>query len=175
MEAFLRLLEEVEGRRAAAAGRASIQVGIGSCGMLAGAEQTLDAARQVVAAESIGASVGITGCNGMCWAEPLVVITRPGEAPVTYGYVDASQVAQLIRDVVVGGDRRAGLALGVDSTEGLDGIVPFSQQPFFRVQRRNLLAEQIAACHKRGITAPSYVTVQWDKFTAEAHPEWVCC
>ncbi|MSQ27202.1 MAG: NADH-quinone oxidoreductase subunit F [Dehalococcoidia bacterium] len=140
MESFLRLLEEVEGRRTAAAGRALIQVGIGSCSMLAGAVQTLDAARQVVATESIGANVSITGCNGMCWAEPLVVITRPGEAPVTYGQVDASQVAQLIRDVVVRGDRRAGQALGVEGAAGFDGIVPFSQQPFFQVQRRNLLA-----------------------------------
>jgi hypothetical protein len=41
--------------------------------------------------------------------------------------------------------------------------------------RRNLLGDQIAACHRRGIKAPVYVTVMWDKFTAEAHPEWAVC
>lgn len=38
---------------------------------------------------------------------------------------------------------------------------------------RNLLAEQIDACHKRSIRVPIYTTVQWDHFTAEEHPEWL--
>jgi len=38
---------------------------------------------------------------------------------------------------------------------------------------RNLLAEQIAACHARGIRVPIYTTVQWDHYTAERHPEWL--
>lgn len=39
--------------------------------------------------------------------------------------------------------------------------------------KRNLLKEQIEACHKYGIKAPIYTTVQWDHFTAMAHPEWL--
>jgi len=39
--------------------------------------------------------------------------------------------------------------------------------------RRNLLKEQIEACHARGIRVPIYITVQWDLYTAERHPEWV--
>ena len=37
----------------------------------------------------------------------------------------------------------------------------------------NLLEKQIEACHARGIKAPIYTTVQWDYFTAQAHPEWL--
>ena len=37
----------------------------------------------------------------------------------------------------------------------------------------DLLPEQIAACHARDIRVPVYITVQWDHFTAEAHPEWL--
>lgn len=40
--------------------------------------------------------------------------------------------------------------------------------------RPNLLAEQIKACHKRGIRAPIYITVQWDHFTADQHRDWLC-
>lgn len=40
--------------------------------------------------------------------------------------------------------------------------------------RRDLLREQIEACHKRGIRVPIYTTVQWDHQTAELHPEWLC-
>lgn len=38
---------------------------------------------------------------------------------------------------------------------------------------RNLLKEQIEACHARGIKAPIYTTIQWDHFTATRHPEWL--
>lgn len=37
---------------------------------------------------------------------------------------------------------------------------------------RDLLREQIEACHARNIRVPIYVTVQWDDFTAREHPEW---
>ncbi len=40
-------------------------------------------------------------------------------------------------------------------------------------ERPNLLPEQIEACHKLGIRVPIYITVQWDQFTAEQHPEWL--
>ena len=36
----------------------------------------------------------------------------------------------------------------------------------------DLLREQIDACHARGIKTPIYVTVQWDHYTAQRHPEW---
>jgi len=39
--------------------------------------------------------------------------------------------------------------------------------------KRNLLKEQIEACHKAGIRTPVYVTVQWDYLTARKHPEWL--
>lgn len=37
---------------------------------------------------------------------------------------------------------------------------------------RDLLAEQIQACHARNIRVPIYTTVQWDHLTADQHPEW---
>lgn len=37
----------------------------------------------------------------------------------------------------------------------------------------NILKEQIAACHRRGIRVPIYTTVQWDQYTANEHPEWM--
>ncbi len=42
-----------------------------------------------------------------------------------------------------------------------------------QLQNRNLLPEQIEACHREGIKVPIYLTVQWDKFTADEHPEWL--
>ena len=38
---------------------------------------------------------------------------------------------------------------------------------------KNLLLEQIEACHEVGIDVPIYTTVQWDGLVAREHPEWL--
>jgi hypothetical protein len=39
--------------------------------------------------------------------------------------------------------------------------------------QKELLPQQIEACHRRGIRVPIYLPVQWDHYTATLHPEWV--
>jgi hypothetical protein len=39
--------------------------------------------------------------------------------------------------------------------------------------QKELLRQQIEACHRREIRAPIHLTVQWDHYTATHHPEWV--
>lgn len=38
---------------------------------------------------------------------------------------------------------------------------------------KNMLKEMIEECHREGIRVPIYITVQWDKYTAQEHPEWL--
>jgi len=42
------------------------------------------------------------------------------------------------------------------------------------LRNRDLLKQQIEACHARGIRVPIYITVQWDQFTADRHRDWLC-
>ncbi|HHX02515.1 MAG TPA: beta-galactosidase [Firmicutes bacterium] len=49
----------------------------------------------------------------------------------------------------------------------------FPERVHPHLNNRNLLKEQIEACHRRGIRVPVYITVQWDHYTATRHPEWV--
>lgn len=41
------------------------------------------------------------------------------------------------------------------------------------LRNKNLLKEQIEACHHHGIKVPVYTTVQWDEQIAKEHREWV--
>ena len=50
----------------------------------------------------------------------------------------------------------------------------FGERIHPNLKRPNLLGDQIAACHARGIRVPIYITVQWDAFTGREHPEWYC-
>ncbi|HNR69473.1 MAG TPA: beta-galactosidase trimerization domain-containing protein [bacterium] len=48
----------------------------------------------------------------------------------------------------------------------------FPQLVHPNLMRRDLLREQIDACHRCDIRVPVYITVQWDLLTAKNHPEW---
>lgn len=39
--------------------------------------------------------------------------------------------------------------------------------------KKDLLLQQIEACHEQNIKAPIYTTVQWDGYIAKNHPEWL--
>ena len=49
----------------------------------------------------------------------------------------------------------------------------FPERVHPHLKNKNLLKEQIEACHARGIRVPIYITVQWDYYTSERHPEWL--
>ncbi|MBZ4644585.1 MAG: hypothetical protein PWR27_2035 [Petroclostridium sp.] len=49
----------------------------------------------------------------------------------------------------------------------------FPERVHPHLKNKNILKEQIEACHKRGIRVPIYITVQWDYYTAQEHPEWL--
>ncbi len=49
----------------------------------------------------------------------------------------------------------------------------FPERVHPQLTNKNLLKEQIEACRARGIRVPIYITVQWDYYTAQRHPEWL--
>ena len=38
---------------------------------------------------------------------------------------------------------------------------------------RDLLKQQVEACHRHNIHVNLYVTVRWDLYTVHEHPEWI--
>ena len=42
------------------------------------------------------------------------------------------------------------------------------------LKNKNLLQQQIDACHRHGIRVPVYITVQWNYLQSRRHPEWLC-
>src|SRR5215470_7610543 len=48
----------------------------------------------------------------------------------------------------------------------------FPERVHPHLERRNLLAEQIEACHRQGLRVPVYTTIQWDDLTAHEHADW---
>ncbi|AEE97446.1 beta-galactosidase trimerization domain-containing protein [Mahella australiensis] len=49
----------------------------------------------------------------------------------------------------------------------------FPERVHPHLANKNLLKQQIEACHRHNIRVPIYITVQWDQYTSEEHPEWL--
>ena len=60
--------------RAARPARTLIKVGVATCSRVVGAEETLSALRREVEARGLDADFMVTGCLGLCYVEPLVVL-----------------------------------------------------------------------------------------------------
>ncbi|MCL2472929.1 MAG: (2Fe-2S) ferredoxin domain-containing protein [Treponema sp.] len=84
-------------RREAEGKEIQVIVGMGTCGIAAGAKVTLDAFVKALEDNQLAESVLIrqTGCMGLCHSEPTVEVIVPGMPAVIYGKVD-SQVAKKI-------------------------------------------------------------------------------
>ena len=81
-----------------------IIIGMGTCGIAAGAREVMKAVLDELAKRKINnVSVLQTGCIGMCQKEPLLDIVRPGEDRVTYGPVKPTDVPRIIADHLVNG------------------------------------------------------------------------
>jgi len=74
----------------------TVIVGMGTCGIAAGARETMQAILSELKARNIEAHVTTVGCIGMCAREPLVDIEQAGKPRITYGNVTAAMVPRLI-------------------------------------------------------------------------------
>jgi NADH-quinone oxidoreductase subunit F len=81
-----------------------ILVGLGTCGIAAGAEETYRALGEKVAAAGLKAEVVKTGCVGLCYREPMVEVRLPDGARYQYGGVTKDKVDQLLEQHVKKGE-----------------------------------------------------------------------
>ncbi len=84
--------------------RIRIIIGVGTCGVAAGARETEKAFKEELAAGNYdNAVVSETGCMGLCYAEPTVEVLVPGMAPVIYGHVDEKAAKKIVQEHIGSG------------------------------------------------------------------------
>lgn len=79
----------------------TITVGMGTCGIAAGAREVMRAILDELEKRGIEAHVTTVGCIGMCSREPLVDIQQGNEPRVTYGNVTPDKVPRLIEEHII--------------------------------------------------------------------------
>jgi NADP-reducing hydrogenase subunit HndB len=87
-----------------ASGQAQVTVAMGTCGIAAGARETMKAVLDTIETDSLqGIIVTQTGCIGLCEWEPIVQVTIGEQPKVTYGKVTPERAQQILKEHVVGG------------------------------------------------------------------------
>jgi NADP-reducing hydrogenase subunit HndB len=81
----------------------TITVGMGTCGIAAGAREVMGAILDELMAQGMEAHVTTTGCIGMCSKEPLVDIQQGDEPRITYGNVTPAMVPRIIEEHLANG------------------------------------------------------------------------
>ena len=81
----------------------TIIVGMGTCGIAAGARDTMHAILDELAARQIDAHVTTVGCIGQCVKEPLIDIEQAGSPRITYANVTPDMAPRIIEEHLVHG------------------------------------------------------------------------
>ena len=91
-------------RREAEGKEIQVIVGMGTCGIAAGAKVTLDAFINALDENKLVDRVMVrqTGCMGLCHSEPTVEVKSPGMPDVVYGSVDASVAKEIVQKHILG-------------------------------------------------------------------------
>jgi len=91
-------------RREAEGKEIHVIVGMGTCGIAAGAKGTLDAFLKALDENKLVDSVLVrqTGCMGLCHSEPTVEVIAPGMPTVIYGRVDAQAAKEIVLKHIIG-------------------------------------------------------------------------
>ena len=85
-------------------GKIQVIVSLGSCGIAAGAQHTMQAILEQTEAEHLtGIQVSQTGCIGQCEDEPIVQVITGDQHKVSYGKVSPEVARRILREHVLGG------------------------------------------------------------------------
>jgi NADP-reducing hydrogenase subunit HndB len=95
-----------------------VKVAMATCGIASGAKEVMEVFIEEFTKRNIDAIVTQTGCMGYCYAEPTVEITKPGNEPITFGYVDVKKASKIIDKYLL-------------NNELVDGIIPVNYETIY--------------------------------------------
>jgi NADH-quinone oxidoreductase subunit F len=117
--------------------RAVIMVGAATCGRAAGALEVLRAFQNELKKHNLDCPVVEVGCMGHCYAEPIVIISKPGYPPICYQQVNPVIAQRLVREFILGDDPCLEFVLG--ALEENELVPSFSDFPRAKFERKVIL------------------------------------
>ena len=117
--------------------KAVIMVGAATCGRAAGALEVLRAFKNELKKQKLDCPVIEVGCMGHCYAEPIVIIAKPGYPPICYQQVNPVIAQRLVREFILGDDPCLEFVLG--ALEESDLVPSLADFPRARFEQKVIL------------------------------------
>ena len=111
-------------------------IGTATCGRAAGAADLQEALPGLLQTAGAKAEMVSVGCIGMCYAEPIIDLRKPGWPQIYYANVTPKLLEEIVRDALCGDNPRADLAIGTVGETRLDGIPLLWETPVLKPQVR---------------------------------------
>ncbi|HKK68620.1 MAG TPA: NADH-quinone oxidoreductase subunit NuoF [Bacteroidales bacterium] len=102
-------------------GKTQVIVGLGSCGIAAGANKTYEKIESLKKSENLNFELKKTSCIGMCYNEPLVEIIDD-DGHYLYGNIDEDKALEIIEKHVVDQEPRKDYVVRSDLFETMDDV-----------------------------------------------------
>lgn len=114
-----------------------VTIGTATCGRAAGALEVLQVIKDEVKKQGLTCPVIEVGCLGHCYAEPIVVVHKPGYPPICYGYVNPVIAQRLVKEFILGDNPCFEFILGALNENDL--VPSFSDFPRARFEKKVVL------------------------------------
>lgn len=119
--------------------RPHVRIGAATCGQAAGAMDTLAAFEKQRAEHGLDFTISQVGCIGVCYLEPVVIVSKPGQPSILYGNVNSRAAARLTEGWLIGDDPCSDLAIGTMNGQPLDGIPSLASHAMLGTEPRTIL------------------------------------
>jgi NADH-quinone oxidoreductase subunit F len=119
--------------------RPLIYVGAGSCGLAAGAAETIGAIEHYLTKNKLSADIVRVGCIGPCYLEPLIDIKMPGADRISYANIKSETVPRLLASFFEKKEIFKPFLAGHFGDQEIEGVPRFFDQPMLAPQVRIVL------------------------------------
>jgi len=113
-----------------------IQIGMGTCGKAAGADEVYEAAKQTLKEMNLRGRILQVGCIGTCYLEPMMAVRKPGGPFIYYGNLTAKRTEEILLSYLRHDDPKSEWAVCFIGEEPADGIPRFEDLPMIKPQVR---------------------------------------
>ncbi len=110
-----------------------IQIGMGTCGKAAGADEVYAAAKQVLKQMNLLGRILQVGCIGTCYLEPMMGVRKPGGPLIYYGNLTAKRTEEILLASLQDDNPRLEWAAFVSGGH-LNGIPRFEDLPMMKLR-----------------------------------------
>ena len=108
--------------------RHNIFIGMATCGLASGAMEVRAAFEEALSETKVNAHIIPVGCLGHCYAEPLVIVDKPGSPPILYHDMTPGKARLLVKAFLEEGDPVFEHVLGaMEENDTIPSVLEFSR------------------------------------------------